>query len=307
MKITNLSKLPEPVYKALADSVDSYEKHGDFSVTELLRPPRAAVLAARHKDKIENDCLTYSWSLRGRAMHYIMAAAKMKGAIIEERFIIPVAVGGRTWNISFQPDYCWPYMPNTYELLDFKDTSIHAIGEGPKPEWVQQMNLYKWGFRKRGFNVNSLKIVAWLRDWSYTECHTKKKQGYPSQEIMPIYIPLWTDAQAFEFMAERIRLHAEAKTLPDSELPECSVQERWGKASCYAVIYKDGKSEGNAIRGGASCKTRAAAIAMQMERAAKKGSATEIEFRPGTNTRCERYCDAAPFCNQWKQIRNNPF
>jgi len=312
MLYTNRFNLPPPVVKAL--STDDYEKHGDYSVTELINPPRLSFLKRRHAHEITVDVMSHLWSMRGRAMHYIMSMAKVPGALVEQRFIMPF----KGIQVSMQPDYIYPYKDKEFELLDFKDTSVYAIKDGVKEEWIKQDNIYRKGFGFQGHNITSMKNVVILKDWSYTDCHIKKTYKYPNAEVQIVDVPIWPEEQVDRFLTERITLFESCKMLPDNQLPECSIYERWGTLDTFAVVKlnKEGK-EGNAVRGGTKFKTRVEAEAFQEERWKKaednksksiKRNDTTIQYREGEPTkRCERYCEAKAFCSQYKQLRKDPF
>ena len=76
--------------------------------------------------------------------------------------------------------------------------------------------------------------------------------------------------------------------MQDHQLPECTDQEVWAKATTYAAMKVGRKS---AVR---VLDTEQEALAI-----VTSGKATHIEIRNGAHTRCERYCAAAPVCNQW--------
>ena len=317
---TNRFGLPEPVVRAL--TTNEYERHGDFSVTELINPPRVTQLRRRYDDKVIEDVIDRFYSLLGNAMHYVMEKAKMLGAIVEQRFVFPFDVDGVTYQVSMASDYVWPYKENTYQMLDFKCTSIYAVKRGAKPDWVKQMNIYRYGFvNHQGYSLDSMQIIPFLRDWSYTECHVKKTHDYPVCQTPPIDIYIWKDDVTEEYLTDRIRLHVAARTQTDEELPECTMEERWATPDLWAVIGENGK----ALQGHAKFRSEQDAIDAKAQKVAKayekidyaKQEGTKdkyrkiamalekalvIEFRPGKSTRCERYCEVKAFCSQFRSM-----
>lgn len=298
----NNSNLPVPVFKAL--TTDNYDKRGDFSVTELNNPPRISALKKRHSKHIVMDCINRFYTLFGTAMHYVMQIAKIDGAIIEQRFVFPFKVDGVTYQISMASDYVYPLRAKLYEMLDFKTTSIFAIKHGAKMDWIQQMNIYRYGFVFQGYDIVSLKIVAFLRDWSYTDAFVKKIRDYPKEQIVLLPVHLWDKKTTEKYLTDRIRLHAAARNQTDSELPACTPQERWEKFTCWAVLKKP---NGDAVTGMAKFATKEEAEeamakreeAQKEKKSLKQYKTMVVAFRPGENTRCERYCEVNNFCDQY--------
>lgn len=303
MKITNKFGYPPPIYKALCGS--DYDKHGDFSVTELINPPRLSVLRIRHDAEIEIDASQNAYAIESSSMHALLSEVHLPGALAEERFIVTIL--GR--QVSMKPDYAYRDTDGSYVLLDNKRTSWKATREGPKDEHVKQLNCYAYGLRQRGFNVKRLIIVAWYRDWSWMECHVKKLAGYPPSEIGILDVPMWPDDRCLAFLESRVRLHMETRQLNDENLPECTGDERWAKPDTFAVVFTEGKSKGRACNGGAAFDSLVEAQSFLGRRKEKDPSDTAtVVHRPGVSTRCNRYCPVAKFCSQYAKTQNvDPF
>jgi hypothetical protein len=152
-------------------------------------------------------------------------------------------------------DYVWPYKEGEYELLDFKDTSLYAVKNGAKPEWIAQGNCYRYGMHIRGFNITRMKNVCILKDWSWTDCHVKKIHGYPPLPIVVITMPIWSYGKTESLLEGRIRLFESCKDLPDNKLPFCTTQQRWAKPDRFAVVQASGRNKGTAVKGGSSFTT----------------------------------------------------
>jgi len=97
-------------------------------------------------------------------------------------------------------------------------------------------------------------------------------------------------------MEGRVKAFEAAWNLPDEELPYCTIEERWGDPDRYAVKKIGGKAclphAGN---------FESASLAEQFRRARPDAAQCGVEFRPGCSKRCERYCEVAPFCNQYNE------
>lgn len=272
MKFTNNLGLPEPLVRAVTSHTHEIGE-SDISVTQLIGPARKRVLETRHASDLEEDVADRIWALMGSVSHAILQSHAE--GLSEERMTYP-CLG---WNVSGQVD-----LIERNQIIDYKTTSVWSVLDGVKPEWTEQLNCYRVLAAHNGLDIQSLVIVAILRDWSVREA--QRGGNYPAQQVLKLNVPLWTIEQARAFMEERVKAHQEAQ----KQLPECSESERWFKPAKYALMKK-----GN-IRASKVCNT--------MEEAQKLKTADQvIEVRPGENVRCENYCSVAQFCDFFKSLK----
>jgi hypothetical protein len=164
-----------------------------------------------------------------------------------------------------------------------------------KQDWHNQLNSYAYLVEKaKKIPVVKLQIVAIVRDWSRRDAATR--EGYPKAPIVVIDIPLWPFAHREAYVRDRISLHGDAlfEMETDGEMPECTPEECWEKPTVYAL-----KKDGN-VRAKSVHETREAAdtaLTAATEKA-KKGEKFLIEVREGGRTRCESFCQVAPYCQQ---------
>lgn len=286
MKLTNTQNLPAPIVAAIQN--DPYEKgDADYSVTELLNPPRQTWLKRRHDAEISEDASERMWSLLGQAVHSILDRAQVDNAIHEERLTVEVDGGARVVKVSGKADL--------YEghgtLSDYKVTSAWTRVYGSRiAEWEEQLNLYAHLFRAHGFEVNKLQIVCIYRDWSAT--NALKSKDYPQAQVEVISIKLWPAQDAQDHLEGRVQdLEAERET-PDAALPECKPDEMWEKPTTWAAMKQGRKTALKLFD------NRVEADAL-----AANTSGGYVEMRPGKRTRCEDYCPAAPFCSQFQAYK----
>lgn len=282
MKITNLTGLPEPIYKALLS--DDYTKgHSNRSVTTLIDSPRVRILRKEHDDDITEDASDMVWSVLGRAVHKIFEDQSADGHVSEERLYAEVD----NWVISGAIDL-QRSSDGGVTLLDYKCTSAWSVIYGKK-EWDFQLNFYAWLVEQcKDVSVTDLKIVVICRDWQRKKAELEK--SYPQAGIVVVDIPLWSPEERDRYVRERVKAHSDAEfeRLTGGELPLCTNEERWAKATKYAV-----KKSGNkrALRVYDSEQDALDAL--------KDGQ--EVEERPGEFTRCEgNWCRVADFCDQWR-------
>ena len=225
MKLVNKYGAPEAFFRAVQN--DPYEKHGDFSATGLLQPPRAMVLLELHKETIEVDVTTKIATCIGQGVHSLLERAARPGIDIKEkRYFANFEVDGKTYVVSAQIDL---YEGDSKTLSDWKTTKAFAFskksGGGKKPEWVSQMNIQRFLMEQNGVEVRTMQIIGLLKDWNKREAGVN---GYPVSEIVTAEMPLWSREATNEFIVDRIRAHVNART----HLPQCSLKENWGGNRC---------------------------------------------------------------------------
>lgn len=285
MKITNKHNLPEPVVKAVVN--DTYSKGGaDYTATGLIAPIQLEQLARRHDAELSEDVIDRIWMLLGRAVHFVIEQNKVDGNTQEKMLFLKTQ--GR--KIKGQPDQ-W----DGKTLTDYKVTSVwKKIFSDSFDEWEAQLNLYAEMLEASGEKVEAIQVMAIYRDWSEREA--KKDQArYPQTPAEILKFKLWPHDDRMAFLDSRVALNIAAEDLPDDQLPECSKDERWAKESEWAVW---GKGKVKCMR-----KFKSESEAEKMVSLAPDGENWRIEFRPGENTRCERYCAVKDFCAQYRKMK----
>lgn len=278
MKFSNRSALPDALLRAVEN--DPYSRgDAEFSVTQLLAPARQAALREQHKDEMEEDVEERLFALYGQIGHGILERAN-RNAIAEKRYF--GTIGGA--RVSGQLDTL--DLDNSI-LSDWKFTTAWGFKPGtpPKPEWVAQLNMQLELLRQNGQDAKTLQIIGLLRDFSKMEA--ARNFDYPRQPVVTLTIPMWDRAKTVEFMWSRIVAHREARKI----LPECSGDERWAKPDVHAVMKKGRKS---AVR---LYETAAEALVH-----AGTSRDLSVQFRRGSNTRCEFYCNVSKFCSQYQLL-----
>ena len=280
MKITNKCGLPDTIVNAL--NKPTYTKGGaHMSATELLSPPRMVQLRIANADAIEMDAADMVWALFGTAIHGVLEHGQGDNHIVEER--LHTEIDG--WTISGAIDL-QTIKENSIGISDYKTTGVWAV-MNDKKDWEYQLNIYAWLVQRvKKLPVDSLEIVAIIRDWKRWESEVKK--DYPDAPIKTIQIPIWTEEQQEQFVRDRVHLHAEAmfQAQTGGSLPECSRDDMWEKPTVWAV-KKPGAARAKSLHYTESEAVKAA------------GEDLEIELRPGERTRCANYCNVRDFCSQW--------
>lgn len=286
--LTNRLGLPDAMVRAVAN--DPYTRGtSDISVTQLIAPPFQRKL--REGTDIEEDAADRIWSLLGQATHAILERAYpgpherarsltlpelylSNGGWLREERIYTECDG---WSVSGAFD--------VYErgvLKDYKVTSVWSVKGETKKEWEQQLNLLRLIAHRNGLQVDGLQIIAILRDWSKTKA--KVDRSYPQLPVAVVDIPLWTIAEADEYLKERVRLHQSQQPQP------CSDEERWKTGDVWALM-KDGRKSAVKLHS-----TQSEAD----NHAAQAGKGHSVQHRPGEYRRCAEYCNVAHACPQYR-------
>jgi hypothetical protein len=279
MQLTNNLGLPDALCAAL--TYDDYTPgKSDFSVTELIKPPRIVQLTKRYREHLVTDVSESIFALFGKSIHVILERAAGEQYIIEKRFYLEhddAIVSGQI-DIYNKPEDI---------LQDWKITSYHSVADGPKPEWIQQANLNRLILRHNKVGqISKIQYIAIFRDWSKMMA-ARKPNDYPQSQVRILNLPIWPEEQTREFLSERIRIHREALAGP---LPLCTPEERWERPHRFALMKKGRK--------------RAIKLYEEKEQAlaAVKDGSEFVEERPGENVRCLFYCQCAPYCDFGREL-----
>lgn len=286
MKLTNKHNINPVIAKAVKDQQDRYQDshkiRSDISVTQLINSPQIVSLQKEYGDQLEEDVADNIYSLLGSLMHQTLenVGEHMEGWTVEKRIYWDVDLPEMgKFKISGMFDaYDW----DTKTLSDYKLCSVWEYINGPKVDWVRQLNVLAFMAVHNGYEVNRATVEAVYRDWSVG----KARQGgdYPPHQTASIEIPLWSYDEQKRYIEDRLELHMLAQ---NGHPTECTAEERWARPDKWAVMKKGRKS--------------AVKLHDSEEDAywhANSESNLSVEYRPGVNVRCEEYCNVAEFCPQ---------
>lgn len=281
MLITNIHGAPATLV-ALANKNYYSKGDADYSVTELLSPPRVRRLRERHHSRLQQDVSDMLWSMLGSALHVVAERASADQHVTEERIIADINGVKVSGAIDLQE-----MTSEGVIITDYKFTSAYSV-MNEKKEWEEQLNLYKWLVESvKRIPVLSLRICALIRDFSRHD----RRENYPASPIHMVEIPMWDSVKVEMFVRERLHLHAEAKFADamDEPLPHCTDDERWFSETTYAVKREGRKT---AIR-----------VFKSIEEAQELAQKEKgyVETRVGEPRRCTgNYCNVAEYCDQYQ-------
>lgn len=280
MKITNNTNLPGILYRAICGREEKYSNPGILSPSSATDPVRAIILKKRHYDEIEKDASTMLWSLFGSSLHSVVEGYANDQDVVEHRMEMEIDVDGTLERFVGTLDL---YETEGAILDDYKVTSAWTLVFGDRLEdWEIQENCYRHLLDCEGVPVKKMRVWALLRDWSRSKA--SKDPDYPQEDIAEVSIK---KVDVMDYLVGKLREIRAAEKLGDNDLPLCTAKERWAQPDKWALMKTGRKS--------------AVKLYESEEEASQelsRGKGTSIEYRPGKSNRCEKYCDAFPFCNQ---------
>jgi len=84
LKVTNKYGIPAP-FVTLATKEYYSKGKSQYSVTELMSPPRIRRLREKHEEYLTQDVSDMLWQLLGSALHVVMERGQTEGYVTEER------------------------------------------------------------------------------------------------------------------------------------------------------------------------------------------------------------------------------
>ena len=286
MKITNKQGLPAPLVALLAR--DFYTKGASqYSVTELMSPPKIRRMREQYDEEMEVDATKLIASQLGTFMHARLEKKSVDGYTNEERIFH--SIDGIT--ISGAVDL-QEHTEEGIVIIDYKFVKAWSVMKS-KDDWVTQLNIYKWLVETvKKQKVCGLKICAIIKD--YTAHSTQ--ENYPEAEAVMIDIPMWDSVTTETYVRKRLEMHRAAKQAQEfgEDLEPCTDEDRWMSETIYAVKREGRKT---AIR-----------VFKTIEEANELAEKEKgyVEERKGEPRRCiGDFCGVSKWCKQYQGELND--
>ena len=283
MIVTNELGLPQPFVDAATSDYTYTDKR--YSATAILKGVREAVLLRRHADEIAVDVADSVWLVFGKAVHSILENSQELPEQIKECRLEEELPCGYTLSGIFDL-----YDATTQTVVDYKTASVWKAIYGEWDDYRRQLAIYAWLLEKAGFPCRRGEVVALLKDHSKTEA--ARNADYPRHPVVKVAFD-FSDADLAEtekFILGRFDEIIAAEQLADDDLPLCSEEERWHKPDKWAAKKPQNKKATKLFDNEADATAFATA------------SGLVVEHRPGEDSKCAKYCNAAPFCSHAKSI-----
>ena len=278
-----------------------YHKSGDYSVTEIIDPPRVVALNNRYPECNETiEMIRSTASLVGTGVHkYIEQLMKP----YESKYQLEQNMKTKILDRVLSGTYDILSKGKTNDLYDIKTCKVWKLIFDPNMvDWHKQQNIYKWMADKNGIRIDSINILAVYMDW--VEGNVVRNKSYPKEPMIIYPLEMWSDEKTENFITDRMKLHIGHEETPDEDLPACTPEERWGR-------FPEGVTEKFAIFKTKESK-RAVRVLLTKEdaveycRTAKGlGSNSFVEVRYAARKRCEKYCSVNTKCNHYQTYINN--
>jgi hypothetical protein len=276
---------------------ERYSKSGDYSVTDIISPPRVVHLKKRYGHLAQPDLGASIPSILGTAIHeYFEKYLELwidkhdyDGYTLEEQ--VQISRMGR--KISGRYD-----IREGDALYDLKSIKVWKLIFDPNlDEYHEQQNLYRLlVYLDKGITLNELNIVAIYKDWQ--EGNALRDRNYPQQQVIEYGLSIWDLDRTEKFLDTKLAELIRCEDLSDEELPVCTRDERWerhpGGETIHFAILKNrvAKRATKVVRGGTLDEAMVVARGM-------KGMTAEsvIEARFAMPKRCMKYCDVNEQCS----------
>jgi len=290
MKITNKHNVPQTLL-ALANREFYSKGKADYSVTEIISPPRIQRLRSQHYGKMEQDVADMLWQLLGSALHVVAERSEVADHINEERLFLNIGGVVLSGAIDLQHE-----QEDFVDITDYKFTSAWAL-RADKIDWAQQQNIYGYMVSKlKGKRVRSLRICALIRDWTRREA--QRNPEYPQAPVQIVEVPLWPLEETEKYILTRLALHQDAKVRSDwnEELPECTEEDRWIREKKFAIKKEGRKSAVKLFDNNDD------AVQWLTQLDEKDRPKHSIELRKGEAIRCvNNFCGVNEWCTQYQK------
>lgn len=289
------------VWQRVAEmEMERYSKSGDYSVTDLINPPRVVHLKKRYGHKVKAPLDGMVASSLGTAIHeYFEKYLELwcdkhdyDGYALEEQ--VQVKRQGR--KVSGRTD-----IREGTVLSDLKSIKVWKLIFDPDlVEYHEQQNLYRLLLKMDlGIEITELNIIAIYKDWQ--EGNARRDKGYPQQPMIQYALNMWSYEETEQFLDTKLAELIRCEELDDKDLPVCSRDERWerhpgGETIHYAILKnRKAKRATRVVKGGDL--DSAVAIGQGLKGMTKD---SVIEIRYALPKRCQKYCDINEYCSFWK-------
>lgn len=329
----NPSGVPAPIERAAILAFGSYDK-GDaaFSISELLKPPRAVALERENQAAVVLDVADLMYALMGQIMARIIAEnstdlyaavmAAAEGLPKDEREVIGAVM--QQLGHRALPD------PSKVTTLSERRLFMEIEVDGQryrisgKFDHTVAVQVELRGTEGRGWNASDWKLGSVWEAMGPRPEREDQLNCYAALLRANQYTPVvalgngfvfrdWSKPRAYR---ERDYPQSQFKYIPAAvwdegraldflrervrlhvaaragNLPDCTLEEKWQDPDAYAVMKKGNKRASRVLP------TQAQAEAWLGQQDEKKFKAATIVLRGSEPKRCISYCNAAPFCDQ---------
>ncbi len=286
MIFTNTKNLPALLVNAIKNENAKYSRgKADISVTQLIDAPMQRILKNKYLDEITEDISERLWAFFGSMGHSIIANIDADSVLLKEkRFYIDI----KEWVVSGQPDLYYKDEKGDRVLCDFKVTSKYAVKDGAKPEYVKQLNTYRYMLEEHNFPVDRMEIVAIVRD-----------AGFIDDKVVVLPVKQFKTYKIKEYLEKRVAMHRLYSDELIGKVPECTPKERWQNPDKHCIM-----KEGNTKQTGRDYDTDDQALEFMADLYIRHPKDKYyLKVKSQTAKRCEGYCSVNKFCWAYQEFK----
>jgi hypothetical protein len=285
-----------PVIDAFKEYTTFYSNMGaDYSVTDILKPPRILHLMRRHRAELPpQDPSEIVESFMGSAIHNLFdfslrkAKLRLKG---ERNYYVEQ----RLWDKFLDRKITGKFDVWLDEVLyDFKVTKTWKYIFGDFSDWEAQLNVYSYMAHLIGIETERVANIVLFKNFEKNKAWDR---NYPPEQIIEMRQRHWSRDEQEAFLYGRIQALIDSEGVADKDLPECTNKERWIKDEKWAVMVP-GKTQKEYCIRALDAEHKVEEYLEWRKSKGKEIKEYRIEHRPGMFMRCESYCPVRPWCNQ---------
>jgi hypothetical protein len=268
--------LPAPFLRAL--KADNYDNEGsDFTVTQLLSPPKRTYLEIKNKKKENGDYAGYA-ALMGTTIHKLLEDNHdpKAGETVEKRHFMEM----NDCKVSGCVDL---YEKKDKRITDYKFVGGHM--DEIKEPYRLQLHMNGYLASQNGVEVKNVSLFVIQRDWSFLRSRFDSK--YPQTPYTGFHYK-YDEELAISTFGRTVAEHIKAR---DGHPRPCTPDEQWRKPTMYACKKPANKR---------ARKLHTSKIGAELD--LKKGELVEV--REGEATYCEHFCGFKDYCAQYKRENN---
>jgi len=283
MKITNKLLLPDMLQRSIEKEYTYQEKR--YSITSLLDPIRTMMLKRRYNDVIEQDISEMIWLLFGTFTHFALEHIELK----ENEYV------EKKMEYKFDNGYTLSgIIDHIYDTIDdYKTTSVWSvIYKSDYDKWKKQLQMgaYLW-FKETGVWLQTGKIIAILKDFNKNDA--KNKADYPKLPVQVIEFDLGSTEEIEKWLIEKFETIQMFEQEKDTDLPLCTLEERFNKGDTFAVKKIANKTATKLHNNYKEAEEHLNNLEKQFP------GIYEIDIRKGEDTKCLNYCSCCKFCDYY--------
>ncbi|MBT7185793.1 hypothetical protein HN911_00465 [Candidatus Bathyarchaeota archaeon] len=292
-----------PDYIAAVLNLDVHTVSGDFSVTELLQPPRCVLVKREHPELKEQKPGSRVSCTSGKALHHYFAEHLSDDFTAEELHCSEIP--GLNAKLSGTIDAYRLSEDGSCLILDLKHQKPWVWVNRKFENVVWQLNMYYYLLsRKHPEIIGKTKLSAQFLFTDYNRIEAGgNRDRYPPEQAMNFTTESMEIEQIEAFIKKRLGRLLELREKAEEEWPDPSPEEVFQSGAIFKVFREGGQRATKTFRSedyDSSEGARAAAEKKMVELQEKNGGEYGIREAWADRLRCSTYCEVASECSTYQ-------